>query len=519
MSLSRENVNIRKSISYVFVFTMIAKIIGFLREMVLSYTYGAAEISDAYLISQNIPGTIFLFVGTGLTTCYIPVYYRVLKEQGKKESDLFTSRILSIVLLFSTAVIMLVCCFTPFVVKIFASGFEGEALYYAVWFTRIGVLSLYFSSIIYVYTSYLQANNVFGMVAFSGIPNTLIVILSIVLSKKYNIWILAIGTILAFVAQSLLLVVSARRKQFRYHFDLDFKHPYIKEFFLLLSPVVIGVSVNELNTLVDRTIASRISVGAISAMTYGNSIIQLVQGGLVQPIITVLYPSIAESVSQGNHKAVEQSVEKVINSLLAVLLPITAVLMIFGRQIISMIYERGAFDAKAVDLTMQAVFFYAIGIIFIGVREIIARLFYANSDTKTPMANATIGMVINIVLNLVLSRFMGVRGLALATSIAAIVTCVVLVADCKKRLQYGRLHMSMGQIMKICSCTVIMMLSSAAIITFLYGLSVNKNISLLVSLMIGSMLYVMIGYVVKIEIINRIVDFGLLKVQSLLRRR
>ena len=149
---------------------------GFFRELILSYYFGATGISDAYLISQTIPGTIFQFVGTGLTTCFVPIYFKILKDKGKEKVDEFTNKILSLVLLFSTVVIILVFVDTKFLIKLFASGFEGETLKYAIIFTRIGILGLYFSTLIYVYNSYLQANEIFVPTAFSAIPNSVFII-------------------------------------------------------------------------------------------------------------------------------------------------------------------------------------------------------------------------------------------------------------------------------------------------------------------------------------------------------
>ena len=159
-----------KAISGMVIFTLLAKVLGFVRELLLSYFFGATGMSDAYLISQTIPGTIFQFVGTGLTTCFIPVYYRVLREHDRDECDTFTNKVLTMVLSFSTVIMALVWLFTPVIVKIFASGFAGNTLEMAIVFTRIGICSLYFSSVIYVYSSYLQANNVFSITAAAAIP-------------------------------------------------------------------------------------------------------------------------------------------------------------------------------------------------------------------------------------------------------------------------------------------------------------------------------------------------------------
>ncbi|MDY6282704.1 MAG: lipid II flippase MurJ, partial [Erysipelotrichaceae bacterium] len=185
------------------------------------------------------------------------------------------------VLFFSTAVIVLIWAFTPQVVKVFASGFTGQTLWYAVWFTRIGVLSLYFSTIIYIYNSYLQANKVFGPTAFAAIPNSLCIMASIALGSKINIWLLPIGSCLAVGVQMIFLVIPVHKLNFKLRINLSWKDSYIKQFLQLIIPVILGVSVNQVNTLVDRTVASQVAIGGISALTYANSLIMFVQGGLI----------------------------------------------------------------------------------------------------------------------------------------------------------------------------------------------------------------------------------------------
>ena len=116
---------------------------------------------------------------------------------------------------------------------------------------------------------------------------------------------------------------------------------------------------------------------------------------------------------------------------------ITILFLIYSRQITEALFGRGAFDETAVNLTTSALFYYSTGLIFIAYREVISRYYYANGDTKTPMYNAAIGVLFNIVLNVVLAKYMGVGGLALATSISALVTSLLLVINTKRKLNLG----------------------------------------------------------------------------------
>lgn len=494
-----------RAISGVVLCTLIAKILGFLRELVLSYYFGATGISDAYLISQTIPGTIFQVVGTGLTTCFIPIFYKVLNHHGKEASDRFTNTIITIVLCFSTASIFCIWIFTPQIVHLFAMGFEGETLEYAKQFTRIGVLSLYFSTFIYVYNSYLQANNIFTPTAFAAIPNSIAIIASIVLGAVCDIWILPVGSTLAVGIQLLFILYPIYKLGYHFRVSFAWQKSDVKDFFILLAPVVIGVSVNEINVLVDRTIASNVAIGGISALTYANSLIMLIQGSIVQPIAMVCYPKITHCVSSGNSKAAENIVNQTFKYLFAILLPLTVFFMIYQYQIIDILFGHGRFSVKAVQMTGSVLFFYSLGIIFIGAREIMSRFYYAHANTKIPVRNATIGVGINIIFNMIFSRFIGLSGLALATSFSACITSILLFLDCNKFLKCDRPSLDLKDLVKVLFASVASIIFPSF---FLLKLPMPSILKLIAALILGAFLYFIIGILFKIKLFEFVTALG-----------
>ena len=480
-------------------FTFLGKILGFLRELILSYYFGATGISDAYLISQTIPGTIFQFVGTGLTTCFIPIYFKILKKSSKQEVDKFTNKIISLIFLFSTVVIILVWFNTPLIIKLFASGFQGEIFEYAIWFTRIGIIGLYFSTLVYVYNSYLQSNEVFMPIAFSVIPNSIFIIISIFLGAKYNIYFLSIGSTLAVMVQLFFLIYPIKKLKFKIKLNFNFNDSYIKEFLYLMVPVIIGVSVNEINTLVDRTVASQLIIGGISALTYANSLIMFVQGGLVQPIATICYPRITAAISNNDKETAKKFMEKVILLTLTVLIPLSVCFVIFSKPIVKNLFGRGAFDQNAVLITSTAVKCYSIGLCFFGLRELLSRYYYAYSDTKTPMINATIGVIINISLNLLFSKVMGIGGLAFATSVSAFITTILLFLNCKDKLPCGNLKIDIIEIFKIIICSLIMGITGFGIY---YILPFSSMINLIVVVFFAIIIYYILTILFNLKYIN-----------------
>lgn len=487
-----------KAISVMVLFTLLAKVLGFVRELLLSYFFGTTGISDAYLISQTIPGTIFQFVGTGLTTCFIPVYYKVLNEHNRKECDDFTSKVLTLVLSFSTVAMAVVWLFTPSVVKLFAAGFTGDTLDLAVLFTRIGISSLYFSSVIYVYNSYLQANNIFGFTAAAAIPNSIVIICSIVLGACWNILALSIGSALATAVQMAFLFIPVHKLKFRIKLNFHWKDSYLKHFFYLLGPVILGVSVNEINVLVDKSVASQVAVGGISALTYANSLIMLIQGGFAQPIATVFYPRITENIAKGNKKIAQDDFQTALLVLLVLLLPITVGFLVLPQEIIAVFFGRGAFDENAIVLTATALSFYSFGIVFIGVRELLARYYYAYGNTKLPMINAAIGMVVNIVLNLTLSKAIGIGGLALATSVSAAVTVLLMWVQCRKLAEGAGVKLYWREIVKITVAAIIM----GIIVCFAKPLfPIGDFFGLFVLVFIGATTYGITIFALRVEIV------------------
>lgn len=446
----------KKAVYNVMIITIVAKLLGFGRELLLSYFFGANGLSDAYLISQTIPGTIFQFVGTGLATAFIPVYMKVKSAEGNEKANRFSNTILTTILMFSTIAIVIVCVYTEQIVKLFANGFEGDTLHYAVIFTRIGIFSLYFSAMIYIFNSYLQSNGEFSIVAFVAIPNSIIIMLAIVAGAKMDIMALPIGSVFAVFVQVIILLPAMKRQGYRFGMNFELGNFYVKEMIHLMIPVIIGVSVNQINVLVDRTIASQIAVGGISALIYADSLIMFVQGIFSQSIATVYYPQITQLAEEHKENELKKMLNEALESMAFMLIPIMLGCIVLGTGIVRALYGRGAFDEEAIRLTGTALSFYGFGIVGYGFREILSRVFYAYHDTKTPMINSMIGMLLNIILNLTLSRTFGIGGLALATSMSSIVTAILLYVHLKKKIGIIFVKAEKIEIFKMLACAVIM---------------------------------------------------------------
>ena len=421
------------------------------------------------------------------------MYSRISKAEGQLAANKYTNNLSNALLLLASIIVVFVLLFTQPIVKLFASGFSGETLDLAINFTRISIFGVYFTALISIFSGYLQVHDNYMIPALVGIPMNLIIIASLFISTKTNIYMLAIGSVLATASQLLLLVPFVRKTSYKYQPIFSLKDEHIKNMVIIALPVIIGQSVNQINVLVDRTLASGIAVGGISALNYASRLNGFVQSLFVASITTVMYPMISKMAAAKNMKGLKSYVSEAISTINLLVIPATIGAMIFSKEIVALLFGRGAFTPEAVAMTGNALFYYSIGMIAFGLRDILSRAFYALQDTKTPMINATIAVVINIVLNIVLSRFLGIGGLALATSISGIVSAFLMFITLRKKIgPFGLKEISISFI-KISIASVLMGLIAYTSFSFL-GSLVSQNLALILAIGVGALVYAIFIY-------------------------
>ena len=487
------------------IITITSKLIGFAREVVLSYFYGASHISDAYLISLTIPSVIFGFIGVGISTGYIPMYTNIVNEKGVKAGNRYTNNLINILMVLCTVIVVIGLFFTKPIVKLFASGFAGETLELAVQFTKIGLIGMYFTGMLAIFNAFLQIKGNYITPALAGFPMNFVVILSIFISAKREPWVLAVGSLLSLIAQFLLVIPFVRKKGYRYQFIINIKDRYIIDMGHIALPVILGTSVDRINVLVDRTLASGIAVGGITALNYANRINGFVQGIVVASISTVMYPMISKMAAEENISGLKRSVSEAINLINLLVIPATVGAMLFAEPIVNLLFGRGAFDLEALTMTSSAFFFYSIGMLGFGLRQIMSRAFYSLQDTKTPVINSSIAVVINIILNLILSRFLGIGGLALATSISALICTSLLFISFRKKMGAFGLKDILVSGVKIIGASVVMGIV-AKLVNQLLLKYISANLSLLISIVIGAGVYFVLILFMGIKEVDNMID-------------
>ncbi|GEN83256.1 putative lipid II flippase MurJ [Sporosarcina luteola] len=424
----------KKTALLLMVIAILSKVTGFLRDITLSYFYGASSTSDAYIISITITSVLFSLIILGISTAYIPMFKRIEHDYGIHSASAFTNNLINLVLIVTTVLLVIGICFSESIVKVFAIGFGGATLEMAVKFTKIGLISVYFTSLTQLYTSLLQIKGKFIIPALIGLPFNLIVIMAIFISYQWNVIFLAIGTLIAAFVQLMFLVPTLRKINYRYKPTINFADENIKKLVLIVFPIMIGISIDQINLMVDKTLASTLMEGGISALTYASRLNDFVQGIFVLSFVTVMFPLISNMAAENKMHDFKESISDVISSITIIVIPASIGIMVLADPIIRLLFGHGHFDERAIDMTAHALFFYSIGMVGYGFREILNRSFYSLQDSKTPMINAALAVALNIILNFILSSLMGISGLALATSISALFCSTLLMISLRKKI-------------------------------------------------------------------------------------
>ncbi len=424
-----------KSVFMIMVFTLLSKVLGFFREMLIASKFGAGYSTDTYFVAMTATTILMSMLGSALNTTLIPVFVNIEEKQGKTEKLKYMNNVINI-LFFITLVLMAAGWFlSPCIIKILAKGFQGEQFQLAVKLNRIGLPIVLFMGTTYVFSGFLQSSESFAAPAAIGLPfNAVYIIFLLFFSYKFGLEGLMVAAVLATLGQVLIQIPSARRLGYRYSFEFNWKDKNLRKALFLAGPVLLGSTVDSINTIVDKTMASSLADGSISALNYAAIVNSIVISIFIVAITTVIFPMLSREFSKDDMDSLKRIMGQGIRIILLVTLPAVVCVLVLSEPIIKVLFQRGAFDSRATDMTSQALLFYSIGMVALALRHMLNKVFYSLQDTKTPMINGIITVGLNIIFNIIFIRYMAHAGLALATSLSFVITTTILFYSLRKKI-------------------------------------------------------------------------------------
>jgi putative peptidoglycan lipid II flippase len=472
---------VARSAGIVSLAVMSSRVLGLVREMVFAYFFGASKglANDAYVIAFRIPNLLRdLFAEGALSSAFVTVFSDYLVTKDEKEAFRLSNLVTNALIVILGVLVVLGIIFAEPVVRLIAPGFEGnqEKFRLTVQLTRIMMPFILLVALAAQAMGILNARDRFGVPAMAstffnvgsivgGIVTAVLLtdpgfsapLRSIVENPTTGIIGMAYGVLIGGLAQYAIQWPSLRRVGFRYRPGLSFSDPGLRRVFKLMGPAVIGAAAVQVNILVNSNFASNIpGEGPVSWLNYSFRLMQFPIGVFGVAIATATLPAISRQAALQELGDFRRTLAASLRLAFVLTIPSAVGLIVLGRPIIELIYERGRFGAEDSARTANALACYAIGLAGYAAVRILAPAFYALGDAKTPMRISLFSMVLNFVLNWLLVQQFHERGLALSTSAVAILNFAVLYFAMRKRIKGLEGRATLAAMAKILGASVVM---------------------------------------------------------------
>ncbi len=414
--------NLLSSASLFGFFTLISRILGYLRDILIAIFLGASISADAFFVAFRLPNTFRrLFAEGTFNAAFIPSYTSV-KIVNKKNGKKFADDVLSLLLLILLLIVTLAEIFTPYLIYIIAPGFLGDQIKFnlAIELTRIIFPFLLFVSLSSFFSGILNSNNKFAAAAAAPIILNVVLIISLISSFVFELNYakqLSYGVSIAGIIQ-LLFLIYVTKKYYEPSIDFNFKlSGKVKFFFKKLLPSVLSSGVTQINILVGTIIASFQS-GAVSYLYYADRVYQINLAIAGIAVGTVSLPVLAKALKMKNVKKISDIQNKSFELSLLFSIPASFGLILASNEIVNALFGYGTFSLNDVEMTATALMYFAYGVPAFALIKILSNFYFARDNTKTPFYISTFIIFLNILISVTFFNRIGFVIIPIATSIS-----------------------------------------------------------------------------------------------------
>jgi putative peptidoglycan lipid II flippase len=395
------------------------KIVALLRDMLFSMYFGTSIQADAYFSANILPNLINMTFVMSALIFFIPVYSKVVIEKGDEEARKFTSNLMNIFVSINIVLSLISFLLAPYLIKIIAPGLSGAVYEISVELSRLMVLSFPITSIVHVLINVSNANHRHLFPQTITVLNGIItIVLMIIYVPKYGVYCVPIIGLFAWFIQ-VFIQGYLIRDIYKYKMYFNLKDENAKKIIRLAIPVIIATAAVQINLAIDTMWGSILGTGSISVINYAQKIFNLLNGTIVLTIITLSYPILSKMFGLMEYDKFLASIKKYLKIILYVMIPVVIISLVSSEEIVKLIYLRGNFNLDNAKLVSDVFKIYLLSVIFVGIKEFYTRIFYIIGDSITPTRISVIGILLNIILNSVFVRILGVYGIALSTLISS----------------------------------------------------------------------------------------------------
>ena len=497
--------NLIKSTGTFSFFTVLSRISGYLRDILIAFFLGTGLIADAFFVAFRIPNTFRRLFSEGtFNAAFVPSY---TNEQrfGKKKSNIFANQVFNLLLIILLFLVILIEIFAPFFVSLLAPGFTGneKKIGLAIELTRITFPFLLFVSLASFFAAILNSNNKFAAAAASPIILNIVLIITLLFSASIGdrlAYDLSYAVTVSGIMQLVFLYFFVK-KYFTLKLSFDFKiNQKIKFFFKKLLPSIFASGVTQINILIGTIIAS-FQAGAVSYLYYADRIYQINLAIAGIALGVVVLPQLSKHIQSKNKEKISLIQNKAVELCLFLSLPASIALLLGSEEIVSALFGYGSFDIVSIANSSKALFYFAFGLPAFALIKIFSSFFFANDDTKTPFYISLVSVILNVSISVYYFKEIGFIIIPIATSISAWFNTTILFLYLLNKDLFKFKKIFLLQFIKISFASIIMGIFFHHLLTSFhnyleYGYSL-KAIFILIFVFLSLLFYLLVSFLIK----------------------
>ncbi len=443
---------------------LVSKLMGLVRDQMIAGTYGTTTFAIAYETASKLPINIFDFVlGGVVTSAFIPIYSRISVKEGKERAVAFTQSYLNFILLLTVTLSVLGMVFAPALVSLIAPELAPDVAGLAVRLTRIMFPMVIFVGTAFTFVGFLQSEGEYNIPALISLVSNLIMVAylalagALALEPSVSVVGLSAAMLAGWAAQAAVQIPAVRKRGFRYRLTAPVFTPDIAHAVRNGLPILAATWTTPVCSLINTSIASGIDGGrAINALGYANRLYIIIVGLFSFVATNLLFPYFARADVAGDTAEKDRMTRLSVKVLTFIIAPISVGVAVLAEPFVSLIYEKGSFNASDTAITAEALRFYAVGMVFAAVCEVLTKAFFAAEKTRYPMIAALISMTFNVTLILTLGERLSVGGIALLTGLSSAVNMFVNLLFAYRTGMISRHLADVGDIAKTIASAVVM---------------------------------------------------------------
>ena len=495
--------SIKNAVILLVIVTIVEKVLGFGREMVIASQFGATGLTDSYIGGYLIPNFIMVILNAGLVNVYAPIFLseNEIDEDGAWDKINSISTYLMIVLIF---IVFLGIVFSSSIVQLLYPGFNQNSVRAATSISRIFFIGVFIYSASIIEGSLLNCFRYFIYPVISvSLLSIGIIVWVLVFGGKTNINSIAYGYLIGALAGFIVQYLKLKQIKGKIGINFTFYRGFVSKFFYLLFPVLVTTSMGQINVFVDRIFASYLPSGSMSYLTYADKVTQLpiVFSGI---IATIIFPDLIQYINDDENEKLKIYINKALVITMAFIIPAFVGLVVLNREVISILFERNAFDRDAAVNTASALFYFSPTIIMYGGMAVIAKVYYSLKDTVTLMYISITTIALNALFNYLLMKSMYHNGLALSTSIVSVIQFIAAYFLLKKKVNISMGSYISKNIFKISIASILMGVVVYSVKSYYIVSTVMA--SFIVSIIAGVIIYVILIIVLRVDEIKLIIS-------------